>query len=64
VVDYLKHYTEERDQFWQYETEMRARTADVLAAYTDVHKAHVVKFKELPEALSPAVFLLHSLWRD
>jgi hypothetical protein len=64
VVDYLKHYTEERDQFWQYETEMRARTADVLAAYTDVHKAHTVKFKELSEAMRPAVFLLHSLWRD
>lgn len=64
VVDYLKHYTEERDQFWQYETEMRAKTADVLAAYTDVHKAHAVTFKELPEALRPAVFLLHSLWRD
>lgn len=64
VVDYLKHYTEERDQFWQYETEMRARTADVLAAYTDVHKAHAVTFKQLPEAMRPAVFLLHSLWRD
>jgi hypothetical protein len=64
VVDYLKHYTEERDQFWQYETEMRARTADVLAAYTDVHKAHAVKFKELPESMRPPVFLLHTLWRD
>ena len=64
VVDYLKHYTEERDQFWQYETEMRQKTADVLAAYVDVHKAHAVKFKELPEAMRPAVFLLHNLWRD
>lgn len=64
VVDYLKHYTEERDQFWQYETEMRQKTADVLAAYTDVHKAHAVTFKGLPEALRPAVFLLHSLWRE
>ena len=64
VVDYLKHYGEERDQFWQFEQTLRARTADVLAAYTDVHKAHAVEFKNLPDALKPAVYLLHLNWRD
>jgi hypothetical protein len=64
VVDYLKHYKEESDEFWKYEECLRARTSDVFSAYVDVHKAHVVTFKELPEALRPAVFLLHSKWRD
>jgi hypothetical protein len=64
VVEYLKHYSEERDAFWQLETVLRARTEDVLKAYTDVHKAHLVPFKDLPAAYKPAVFLLHALWRD
>jgi hypothetical protein len=64
VMDYLKHYAEDRDLFWTFEQKLRARTADVLAAYVDVHKAHAVKFKELPEALRPAVFMLHVMWRD
>jgi hypothetical protein len=64
VMDYLKHYAEDRDIFWEFEQKLRARTADVLAAYVDVHKAHAVKFKELPEALRPAVYMLHVQWRD
>jgi hypothetical protein len=64
VVNYLKHYGEERDQFWEFEQTLRARTADILAAYTDVHKAHAVEFKDLPDALKPAVYLLHLKWRD
>ena len=35
-----------------------------MTAYTDVHKAHTCTFKELPEALRPAVYLLHVKWRD
>jgi hypothetical protein len=62
VVDYLKHYSEDRDVFWAYEQTLRARTDSVLAAYVDVHKAHTVTFKGLPEAYRPAVFLLHKLW--
>jgi hypothetical protein len=64
VMDYLKHYAEDRKKFWDFEQTLRVRTADVLAAYVDVHKAHAVKFKELPEALRPAVFMLHVKWRD
>jgi hypothetical protein len=64
VIDYLKHYSEDRDTFWEMEKNIRARTADILAAYVDVHKAHTVQFKELPEPLRPAVFLLHTMWRD
>lgn len=64
VIEYLKHYGEERTAFWDFEKTLRARTADILAAYTDVHKAHATTFKELPEAYRPAVFLLHMKWRD
>lgn len=64
VVDYLKHYKEESDEFWAYEELLRARTADVFSAYVDVHKAHAVEFKKLPQQIRPAVFLLHSLWRE
>lgn len=49
---------------WRYEETLRARTSDVFSAYVDVHKAHVVTFKDLPTALQPAVFLLHTKWRD
>lgn len=64
VKEYLTHYGEERKEMWELEQTMRERTADVLAAYADVHKAHAVKFAELPEAFKPAVFLLHVKWRD
>jgi hypothetical protein len=64
VVEYLKHYKEESDQFWGYEECLRARTNDVFSAYVDVHKAHAVTFKDLPAEIRPAVFLLHSKWRD
>lgn len=64
VMDYLKHYSEERDAMWAYEQTLRARTADIMAAYADVHKAHAVAFKDLPEAYKPAVFMLHMKWRN
>jgi hypothetical protein len=59
VLEYLKHYSEERKTFWDYEQTLRARTADVLAAYEQVHKAHALKFADLPAEYKPAVHLLH-----
>lgn len=59
VLEYLKHYSEERKPFWAFEQTLRARTADVLAAYEQVHKAHATKFADLPAAYKPAVHLLH-----
>lgn len=64
VVEYLKHYGEDRERFWNFEQKIRLMTTSVLGAYTDVHKAHMIAFKDLPEALRPAVFLLHAKWRD
>jgi hypothetical protein len=59
MLEYLKHYGEERKLFWEFEQTLRARTADVLAAYEQVHKAHAMKFADLPAAYKPAVHLLH-----
>ena len=62
VGDYIRHYSEEKEVFWGLEQKLRARTNDVLTAYCDVHKAHAVKFKELPEAYRTAVYHLHLEW--
>jgi len=64
VMDYLKHYSEDRDVFWGYEQSLRARTDDVLSAYTAVHKARSLAFKDLAPEYKPAVFLLHKLWLE
>ena len=64
VVDYLKHYNEEWDIFLDFENKLRLLTEGVLSAYTDVHKAHCIAFKDLPESVRPAVYLLHMKWRD
>lgn len=62
VGEYLKHYAEDRAAFWEYEQKLRAATAGVLAAYNDCHKAHAVAFKDLPDAVKPAVYTLHVRW--
>ena len=59
VVEYLKHYSEDRKEFWDYETLLRARTNDLLTAYNAVHKGHTMKFAELPAGYKPGVHLLH-----
>ena len=59
VMEYLKHYGEDRAAFWKFEQTLRARTADVLTAYERVHKAHEQPFADLPTAFKPAVHLLH-----
>jgi hypothetical protein len=62
VNDYLKHYSEDRNEFWTLEQQFRARTGDILAAYRDVHLAHVIKFGELTDVYKPAVYRLHVLY--
>jgi hypothetical protein len=62
VGEYIRHYSEEKVAFWELEQKLRARTNDVLAAYCDVHKAHAVKFKELPDAYRTAVYNIHLEW--
>ena len=60
VLEYVKHYGEERTMFWDFEQRFRALTLAVYAGYVDVHKAHTKKLAELPKNVSPCVFRLHA----
>jgi hypothetical protein len=62
--EYLKHYSEEKDVFWELEQKLRARTENVMEAYSDVHKLHKCKFKDIPEVYRPAVFRLHAKYME
>jgi hypothetical protein len=66
VVEYLKHYgqevtdgVDERAQFWGLEQQLRKCTSAVYNAYNSVHKAHTLKFADLPAPFQPAVHLMH-----
>lgn len=60
VSQYLKHYSEDSDLFWQYETALRTQTRAAYDAYTEVHKAHAKKLGDIPTPHRTAVYLLHS----
>lgn len=60
VSEYLKHYTEERQVFWDFEQALRKATKDVYDAYCSVHKSHEKKLEDLPFAIKPCVFKLHA----
>lgn len=60
VIEYLKHYGEERALFWEYEQTLRAKTAEILKAYESVNKTRTTTFAELDESCKPGVFMLHS----
>jgi hypothetical protein len=64
VMEYLKHYSEDRDIFWGFEQVLRERTDMVLNLYNAVHKARTMTFKDVPPSYRPAIFLLHKLWLD
>lgn len=64
VIEYLRHYGEERQTFWDLEQRLRARTADVFRAYGDVHKAHSKKLADVEKAVQPCVFRLHALFLE
>lgn len=60
VVDYLKHYSEDRETYWTFEQRLRAATKSAFDAYCEVHKAHAKKLGDLPKSVQPCVFRLHS----
>jgi hypothetical protein len=60
VTEYLKHYTEDRQVFWEFEQALRKATQDIFSAYCSVHKSHEKKLEDLPWAVRPCVFKLHS----
>ena len=62
VTEYLKHYSEDRQTFWDLEQKLRAMTKMVFDSYCEVHKAHAKKLADLPKSIQPCVFRLHSLY--
>ena len=60
VTEYLKHYGEERQVFWEFESTLRRRTKDIYDAYVSVHKSHEKKLADLSQPDKTVVFKLHS----
>jgi hypothetical protein len=60
VVEYLKHYAEERGAFWDFETMLRTRTREIYDGYVSVHKTHEKKLADLPQPDKTVVFKLHA----
>jgi hypothetical protein len=60
VKEYLRHFSEDRTSFWDFEQKLRESTRAVFAAYCDVHKAHIKKLADVAWAMKPCVFNLHS----
>jgi hypothetical protein len=60
VTEYLKHYSEERQIFWNFETELRNKTRQIYDAYVSVHKSHEKKLADLQQPDKTVVFKLHA----
>ena len=60
MSDYLKHYHEDRQMFWNFEQKLRKETRAAYDAYIEVHKAHAKKLGDLENPIRTAVYLLHS----
>jgi hypothetical protein len=64
VMEYLKHYSEERQTFWEFEQKFRTLTNDVYNGYAEVHKAHAKKLTDFPKNISPCIFRLHAQYLE
>ncbi len=64
IAEYLKHYSDERDLFWNLEQKLRAETNAVFSDYCSVHKAHEKKLVDIPHPRKTLVFKLHSHYLD
>ena len=60
VTEYLKHYSEDRQVFWDSEQALRKATRDVFDQYCLVHKSREKKLEDVPWAIRPCVFKLHA----
>ena len=64
LSQYLKHYSEDSELFWKYETALRGQTRAAYDAYTEVHKAHALKLGDIPTPHRTVVYLLHSRYLE
>ena len=62
VVEYLKHYSEERNVFWEFEHTLRKQTGEILKAYEAVNKTRSISFAQVDDSYKPGVFMLHNYY--
>lgn len=60
ISEYLKHYSDESERFWDFEEKLRAETQAVYDDYCAVHKAHEKTLADIPHPRKTLVFKLHS----
>lgn len=60
IAEYLKHYSEDRQVYWDFEQKLRVGTNRVFTGYCNVHKSHDMKLADLPKPIQPFVFRLHA----
>lgn len=58
--EYLRCYSEDREEFQRLEQVFREKTKEVYNAYCQVHKAHAMKLADVPKDIQPIVFKLHA----
>lgn len=63
-TEYLTHYPEDRQAFWDLEQALRLCTQEVYQGYCDVHKSRSKKLGDLKWSIRPCVFKLHSQYLE
>ena len=64
IKEYLQHYSEDSDEFWSLEQNLRLKTQNVFEAYRRIHKQHIMHFHELSKEFQTPVYRLHMLYLD
>ena len=59
MKQYLTYFREESNDMWNYEQKLRARTADLYTAYSDMNKLKTKTMRELPYSFRSHVYALH-----
>ena len=60
ITEYLTHFAEEKQEFWDLEQKLRAATKAVYDAYVSVHKSHEKTLADIPQPAKTIVFKLHA----
>lgn len=62
MKQYLAHFSEENNEMWTHEKNLRERTQELYNAYCAIKKGKTLGMKQIPYTLRPHVFALHGLY--
>jgi len=62
MKQYLSHFSEENNEMWTHEKNLRERTQELYNAYCAIKKGKTLGMKQIPYTLRPHVFALHGLY--